>query len=130
MTTYQSFIKGRCPRCRSGNVFKFRIFRILKFRQANEKCPICGVKFESEPGFFWGAMYFSYALTVGMFIVIGAIFFKVYDDPPLAPMILTSLFFAVLTSPFVFRLSRLMMIYLAAPYRHFDSKYAKSEKSS
>jgi predicted PurR-regulated permease PerM len=74
-------------------------------------------------------MYFSYALTVGLFIVIGAIYFAVYQDPPLVAMVITSFLFAVILSPFVFRLSRLLMIYLAAPYRRFDPEYGKSKKN-
>ena len=29
-----------------------------------ERCSICGLKFEREPGYFLGAMYFSFALGV------------------------------------------------------------------
>ena len=37
-----------------------------------EKCPVCGLKFEREPGYFLGAMYFSYALSIppGLAIVL------------------------------------------------------------
>ena len=31
----------------------------------NPTCPVCGHRFEREPGFFQGAMYVSYALGVG-----------------------------------------------------------------
>jgi len=31
----------------------------------NETCPVCGHRFEREPGFFQGAMYVSYGLGVG-----------------------------------------------------------------
>lgn len=30
----------------------------------NRTCPVCGIAFEREPGYFLGAMYFSYALAV------------------------------------------------------------------
>lgn len=29
----------------------------------NQRCPACGLKFEREPGYFLGAMYFSYAIA-------------------------------------------------------------------
>ena len=29
-----------------------------------DRCSICGLKFEREPGYFLGAMYFSFALGV------------------------------------------------------------------
>jgi uncharacterized protein DUF983 len=30
----------------------------------NRTCPVCGIAFEREPGYFLGAMYFSYAMAV------------------------------------------------------------------
>lgn len=36
----------------------------------NETCPHCGHKFEREPGYFFGAMFVSYALTVAEGIVV------------------------------------------------------------
>ena len=33
-----------------------------------EHCPKCGYKYEIEVGFFWGAMYVSYALNAGIFL--------------------------------------------------------------
>lgn len=29
----------------------------------NERCPECGIRFEREPGFFLGSIYFNYGLT-------------------------------------------------------------------
>ena len=30
----------------------------------HEKCPVCGLKYEREPGYFLGAMYFSYLFSL------------------------------------------------------------------
>ena len=30
----------------------------------NERCPHCNLRFEREPGYFLGAMYFSYAISL------------------------------------------------------------------
>jgi hypothetical protein len=30
----------------------------------HERCPVCGLKFEREQGYFLGAMYFSYAIGI------------------------------------------------------------------
>jgi hypothetical protein len=30
----------------------------------NRTCPVCSIAFEREPGYFLGAMYFSYAMAV------------------------------------------------------------------
>ena len=64
-------------------------------------------------------MYFSYALNVGLAIVVGVIFFRIYEDPPLGIMIGTVLGISAVASPLVFRLARLLMMYIAAPYRKY-----------
>ncbi len=35
----------------------------------NEECSYCGLNYEREPGFFYGAMYVSYGLMSGILIV-------------------------------------------------------------
>ena len=47
----------RCPRCRDGRIFKRAV-------TMNDPCPVCGLVFNREPGYFMGAMYFSYVLAV------------------------------------------------------------------
>ncbi|MFY0643052.1 MAG: DUF983 domain-containing protein [Bacteroidia bacterium] len=115
-----AFLGGRCPQCRKGKIFKYSVFNFLNFKKTHIHCPHCRVKFESEPGFFWGAMYFSYALNVGLAIFMGVLFFNLYEDPPLTPMVLVVLGVSAVASPFVFRLARLLMMYIASPYRKFN----------
>jgi uncharacterized protein (DUF983 family) len=114
-----AFVGGKCPQCREGKVFKTSITNLKEFREMNETCPSCGVKFESEPGFFWGAMYFSYAYSVASFVTIGFFFFYFSDDVNLGYYVGTVIAFTLLTSPISFRLSRMLMMYIAAPYRRF-----------
>jgi uncharacterized protein (DUF983 family) len=52
----------RCPRCHHGRVFN----GILAM---NERCPVCLLQFEREPGYFMGAMYISYLMS---FMVVAA----------------------------------------------------------
>ena len=51
-----------CPRCRTGDIFRSSIFR--GFPKMHECCPVCGLKFEREEGYFLGAMYISYGLAI------------------------------------------------------------------
>ncbi|MEY4912742.1 MAG: hypothetical protein RL025_569, partial [Bacteroidota bacterium] len=37
----------------------------------HQDCPHCGFHFEIEPGFFWGAMYISYAFSVAVSVTFG-----------------------------------------------------------
>jgi uncharacterized protein (DUF983 family) len=59
-----------CPRCHKGKVFKNNNPYSLKNAFAmNDSCSECELKYEREPGFFYGALYVSYALMSGIFIV-------------------------------------------------------------
>src|SRR5271157_567942 len=59
-----------CPRCRQGRIFRAPLWR--GFLAMHERCPVCGLKFEREPGYFLGALYFSYAFSIppGLLLVL------------------------------------------------------------
>ncbi len=60
---------NKCPRCLGGKMFENDNPYVLKNGiKMNETCSACGLKYEREPGFFYGAMYVSYALLSGVFI--------------------------------------------------------------
>ncbi len=61
-STLRSILEQRCPRCLIGRIFRYSIFR--GFPKMCERCSICDLKFEREPGYFLGAMYLSYGLGV------------------------------------------------------------------
>ena len=39
----------------------------------HERCPVCGLKFEREAGYFLGAMYVSYGLALITIVIIGLV---------------------------------------------------------
>ncbi|MBO6517327.1 MAG: DUF983 domain-containing protein [Bacteroidia bacterium] len=80
------------------------------------------MKYEQEPGFFWGAMYFSYALIVGLLIFLSVLMFSLYDDPSLLLLCVVIIGVSLPLTPFLMRLSRLLLIYVAAPYRKFKKE--------
>jgi len=57
-----AILRQLCPRCRMGTIFRSSIF--TGFPKMREVCPICGLKFEREQGYFLGAMYISYGLAL------------------------------------------------------------------
>jgi len=70
-STLESILRQRCPRCRTGEIFRYSIFR--GFPKMQERCAICDLKFEREPGYFLGAMYISYGLGVLIMAPIAAL---------------------------------------------------------
>ena len=45
-------------------------FNLAKVGDVLPNCPVCKRKYESEPGFYFGALYVSYALAVALCVSI------------------------------------------------------------
>ncbi len=71
LATMADILHQRCPRCRMGSIFRYSIFR--GFPKMHERCPVCDLKFDREPGYFLGAMYVSYGLGIVMVALIAAL---------------------------------------------------------
>lgn len=112
----------KCPRCRTGNVFTYPITNITKFSKTNKRCPHCNLLYEVEPGFFYGAMYVSYAFAVAQVIVVGFLINYLLDEPSANTILFYVLLFAVFTAPLVFRYSRVIYLYLFSGV-NFDERY-------
>ena len=57
----------RCPRCREGKLFQYKIsINFKKNMLMNKECPVCGQPTEIEVGFYYGTSYVSYALSVAI----------------------------------------------------------------
>lgn len=126
-TKTKAIAQGKCPRCQSGKMFKHNAIG-TQFTEMFKDCPVCGLHFEIEPGFFWGAMYVSYAITVGIMIVLGLGTLIILNDPDFWVYISIIIPAFILASPFTYRYSRIIMIYLFSPIQ-FDEKYANKNKS-
>lgn len=89
----------------------------------NDPCPVCGLVFEREPGYFLGAMYVSY--TIAVIILVPLWFLAGWLFPDLDYMVVPLVAFIpfVPLIPFVFRYSRVIWIY-------FDRGTSFSETST
>lgn len=95
----------RCPRCLRGQIWR-------SFLAMHERCPVCGLIYEREPGYFTGAMVVSYVLAVPILgaIVIGLMTLGGLDA--VAALVIGDLAYLALV-PIIFRYSR-------AVWLHFD----------
>lgn len=90
----------------------------------NETCDVCGLRFEIEPGFFYGSMYVSYAFSVAIFLSTFVGVTVLLEDPSTATYIISVLIIAAVTYPFNVRLSRMIMLHAFGGIR-FDRSYVK-----
>lgn len=113
----------RCPRCKTGEMFIGGAFR-LKGQKMLKRCPHCDFKFEMEPGFFYVAMFVSYALSVAQFIAV-CIATYVFSGGSESPWVYLAscVFVAFVFSGFNFRYSRVIQMYWLVPNLKFNENY-------
>jgi len=80
-----------------------------------EECENCGQDFEPETGFYLGAMYVSYALTIALNIAIAVALF-VFQSFELPIFFIVSAIVLLITLPYVFKISRSIWIAMMIRY--------------
>lgn len=76
-----------------------------------ERCPVCGLKFEREQGYFLGAMYVSYAASIPPVIVLVLLIWKLTGWP--YDVSIAAAFIAYLPLvPVVTRYARVVWMYI------------------
>jgi uncharacterized protein (DUF983 family) len=117
-----SILTGSCPRCQNESMYldknPLHFSKILKM---NENCSHCGLKYQIEPSFFYGAMYVSYGLNVGLSIAVFVISF-LFLSLSLKTTFISILVANIVLYPFVLRWSRNIYINF---FVSFDEKYKK-----
>lgn len=121
-TKLYSIVFNKCPRCQEGDFFETTsAYNLKKFDKMHKHCTHCGEDFEREPGFYFGGMYISYALYVGMIVTsfVGYVVMLGGDEIQLLYFLIPSL---ILVMPLFFRIGRRVWINIFVKYRANKSK--------
>lgn len=126
ISQWHAFTHAKCPRCRTGKVFTGPTYS-FKVQKMNEFCPHCNLKFEREPGYFYVAMFVSYAFNVAQMVTVSVaayIFGLTLDYDNLWYFIMVLLVTVFLFAPFNYRYSRMVLLYWLSPGLHYDPNKA------
>jgi len=115
-TKLYSVIHQKCPRCHEGNMFTYRTLS-PRFMVMNKSCPVCGLDFNPEPAYYFGAMYFSYAVQVAVFVGVFLVLRYTVNPESIWTYVLWVILVSILVVPLNFRLSRVAWINLFFKYR-------------
>ena len=111
----QSVLLQKCPRCREGRMFENAVYS-SQFMKMNNVCSHCGLDFIQEPSFYFGAMYFSYAIQLVIAVVVYILLRYTFNpDSPIYAIWMIAVSFLIL--PFNYRVSRVLWINLFIPYK-------------
>ena len=105
-TFWYSVVKEKCPRCQEGDLFVSKNWYSLRnIGGTPDRCPVCGQDFKMEDGFFLGATYVSYAITIGITVPLLAVLYFAFHLEYMKLLPLFILLLLVLMPP-VLRVSR------------------------
>lgn len=96
--------RWRCPRCGNAPIYQAS-------GKLHDRCLSCDLLFNREPGYFIGALYFSYAMASAL---LGAIFLLVWNLAPTWDPMWHAIFAAACllpVAPTITRFSRVIWLY-------------------
>lgn len=117
----KALLQGKCPKCHKGDMFIHSAANLTRFMAMNEACPHCGVRLEPEPGFYQGAMYVSYGITVACITVVGLALYFLWNPSEWMYVGITIGLMLVI-APLNYRFSRIIYLYLFGGIK-YDSRY-------
>jgi hypothetical protein len=72
---FWALLQQRCPRCCHGKIYQAGM-------RMHQRCPVCDLLFDREPGYFLGSLYISYGMSTALLLLgllIGNLLFPKFD---------------------------------------------------
>ncbi len=111
----------KCPRCHQGNMFATSIFDFADPLSMPANCPVCEQRFELEVGFYWGAMFISYAISAFLLFGLFAFLFFLIDMGLMTSFVI-GVIIMLLLYIYILRISRTLWLNF---FVHFDKSFGK-----
>ena len=107
-----AILRMRCPRCHKGRLFiNQNPYNIKQLTKMPVSCECCGQLTQPETGFYYGAMYVSYALCIAIGFLNYFVFEKGFGASGVNFLILNTLVLFLLW-PVIFRYARVLYLYI------------------
>ena len=124
-----AFLKMKCPKCRTGDMFVVKNpYNLNRIADMPEHCPYCNQSNFPETGFYFGAMYTSYMLTVAVSVIVTLLYWLLFGFDMWGIIIVDSLLL-VFTFPYMYRYARVLWLWVTV-YFDIDSWKAAQMKKS
>ena len=123
---FEAIAKARCPRCRRGDIYSTPTYS-FSGQKMHERCSHCGLTYEREPGYWYVAMFVSYAFNVAQMVTLAVALYVLTGSKNPWVYVGVLLGSTVLLSPFNFRYSRVVLLYWLTPGVHYDTKRSSDD---
>ena len=125
MNALMATLTFKCPACREDSLYENPgLYTFQKMSANNKICSHCGADLQPEPGFYFGAAYVSWALTVATWISVlvalkcfdawGWIEFGFLTHP--GTFLMSGIGTSLVLFPYMFRLSRSIWAHMFIPF--------------
>ena len=123
-----AIVNGKCPHCRRGDIFTGSLYG-LNVQRTNTVCAHCSQRFEIEPGYFYAAMYVSYAMNVSEMLGLGILTYTFSGgnlEFETLWLYLTVIFTGCfILAPFNYRYSRVILLHWLSPKIRYNVLFDK-----
>lgn len=119
---FNALVNYKCPKCRIGKMYTGRTYSIRNNKERT-LCPHCGFRFQIEPGYFYAAMYVSYAMVVVEILFFIYLTYQITQSESIAVYIAVVVTTILALAPFNYRYSRLLLLHYLTPKVKYDPKY-------
>jgi uncharacterized protein (DUF983 family) len=127
VSQWSGFVNCKCPRCRIGNVFIGSSYS-RKGQEMEVSCSACGLRYERETGYFYVAMFVSYAFNCAEMIsvcVAAYILGLELITKNIWYYVALIIGISIVLAPFNYRYSRMVLLYWLSPGLHYDPSRIK-----
>lgn len=99
-----SLIQGRCPHCLQGQIFHSLL-------GMHEQCPVCGIRYEREEGFFSMSIFLGY-LVAAVPILAALGLASLFHPPSVWYYFGAACAALIFSTPWIFRYGRIWWLYI------------------
>ena len=117
ITKINSSFQHKCPQCLEGDMFIDRNpYHLKNMSKMYSHCPNCGLNFEPEPGYYYGAMYVSYAFTIAVSVAVFLFYWVLFSEFDTLTFIIANTVVLIFLAPYTFRTARAVWLNLFVKY--------------
>jgi hypothetical protein len=103
-----SIVHFKCPFCQEGDFFISHPYDLKHVGDLHKECSVCHRRYEKEPGFYWGGMFVSYALSAAFSLLAFGITWLIEPHWSILGYFIAVVSATVLASPYLYALSKII----------------------
>ena len=105
----KAIVGMKCPYCREGRFYRSHPYDLMHAGDTLDECPACRRSYTVEYGFYMGAMYLSYGLTVLNGILAYTLIRFVFGLEALVWQLVAVAFVVLVGAPLVYAYSKVLL---------------------